>query len=57
MLNCILRSVQKEFMQAKDARMKKTSEIFTGIKYIKMCGLEDKFLDGVSLLFIVLRKI
>lgn len=39
---------QKEVMSSKDARMKKTTEILTGIKYIKMCGVEDKFFDSVN---------
>jgi len=35
-------------MSSKDARMKKITEILTGIKYIKMCGVEDKFFDSVN---------
>ena len=35
-------------MAAKDERMKKTAEVLNGIKYIKMCGLETKFIDSVS---------
>jgi len=34
-------------MEAKDSRMKKITEILTGIKYIKMCGMEEKFLESV----------
>lgn len=35
-------------MNAKDVRIKKTTEILVGIKYIKMCGTEEKFLESVS---------
>jgi len=34
-------------MATKDERMKKTAEVLNGIKYIKMCGLETKFIDSV----------
>jgi len=37
-------------METKDVRMKKTSEILSGIKYVKMCGTENKFLESVSIL-------
>jgi len=37
-------------MEAKDERMKKTNEVMTGIKYIKMCGIEDKFTESVDFL-------
>jgi len=37
-------------MEAKDERMKKANEVMTGIKYIKMCGIEDKFTESVSLI-------
>lgn len=39
---------QKALLNAKDVRMKKTNEILTGIKYIKMWGTEEKFLESVS---------
>ncbi len=32
----------------KDVRMKRTNEILIGIKYIKMCGIEEKFLQLVT---------
>ena len=32
----------------KDVRMKRTNEILIGIKYIKMCGIEEKFLELVT---------
>lgn len=34
-------------MAAKDSRVKRTTEIFNGIKYIKMCGSENKFMEIV----------
>ena len=34
-------------MAKKDIRIKRMTEIFSGIKYIKMCGTENKFLDIV----------
>jgi len=34
-------------METKDTRMKKTNEILSGIKYVKMCGAENKFLESV----------
>jgi len=40
-------------METKDVRMKKTSEILSGIKYVKMCGTENKFLDNVNFLYTV----
>jgi len=54
----ILFKYQRAVMEAKDERMKKTNEVLTGIKYIKMCGIEDKFTDSVispsNLLYICL---
>jgi len=43
----ILFGYQHSVMEAKDERMKKTNEVMTGIKYIKMCGIEDKFTESV----------
>jgi len=34
-------------MKRKDERMKTTTEILNGIKYIKMSGWEEAFLDKV----------
>ena len=38
---------QKEIMAKKDIRTKRITEILTGIKYVKMSGLESKFLSIV----------
>ena len=38
---------QKEIMTKKDIRTKRITEILTGIKYVKMSGLESKFLSIV----------
>jgi len=46
----ILFGYQHAVMEAKDERMKKTNEVMTGIKYIKMCGIEDKFTESVNIL-------
>ena len=35
-------------MQKKDERMKISSEILTGIKYVKMSGWEEPFLEKVN---------
>ncbi len=43
----ILYQYQAGEMKAKDIRMKRTNEILSGIKYIKMCGTEQKFLENV----------
>ena len=43
---------QRELMAAKDVRMKRTNEILVGMKYIKMCGTEDKFLEIVRQLYV-----
>jgi len=42
-------SYQEGEMKAKDIRMKRTNEILSGIKYIKMCGTEQKFLENVCI--------
>jgi len=34
-------------MDAQDLRVKRTNEILVGMKYIKMCGNEEKFLEKV----------
>jgi len=47
-VNRLVFACQKKVMEAKDSRMKKITEILTGIKYIKMCGMEDKFLESVA---------
>jgi len=39
---------QKEIMAKKDIRTKRTTEILTGIKYVKMSGLESKFLNIIG---------
>jgi len=39
---------QRGVMAMKDVRMKRTNEILIGIKYIKMCGIEEKFLELVT---------
>jgi len=39
---------QRKVMEAKDIRMKRTNEILVGIKYVKMCGTEPKFLENVN---------
>jgi hypothetical protein len=38
-------------MAAKDSRVKRTNEIFNGIKYIKMCGSENQFMDIVYFIY------
>lgn len=38
---------QAQVMEIKDSRMKKTNEVLSGIKYIKMCGAEKNFLEKV----------
>jgi len=40
---------QKAGIEAQDTRVKRTNEILTGIKYIKMSGNEEKFLENVIL--------
>lgn len=40
-------------MAKKDERMKSTGEIMGGIKYIKMSGWEDAFLEKVQLIQLI----
>lgn len=40
--------VRTEIMENSDERMKKTTEILNGIKYIKMAGWEETFLKKVK---------
>jgi len=44
-------------MAAKDSRVKRTTEIFNGIKYIKMCGSENKFMEIVNVIHILRSNI
>ena len=37
-------------MKKKDERMKRTTEVLNGIKYIKMSGWEEAFLGKVNFL-------
>jgi len=39
-------------MAKKDIRTKRTTEVFTGIKYIKMSGTENKFAEIVRIFHI-----
>jgi len=41
-------SIQTTMMKEKDERMKATTEILNGIKYIKMSGWENIFLEKVK---------
>lgn len=40
--------MQKQVMQKRDERMKFTNEIVNGIKFIKMSGWEEIFLQKVK---------
>lgn len=47
-LSMAYRKQRTGYMNAKDSRGKLVTEVFTNIRFVKMCGLENYFLDRIS---------